>query len=196
MYLGNGLVITAAHVPGNFEDTKPHVLIGGEDRPQVLVRQGSLDGVDLTLLSVDPNALPVRMRMRRLPLCETAPVRGRKRRCRHTGKRGSLPCPSPPAVPEASAGAVCNCHRRRRDDRQFGFGSDRLRQTCLLGIISRKISIRRPGVHVGARRRPGTSPSISCLSRYPRIHSRGSFLLARPLWRRPWLRKRIRLTAC
>ena len=70
IYLGNGLVITAAHVPGNVALTKPHVIIGGEDLPAVLVKQGSLDEIDLTLLSVDSGKLPVRLRMRRMPLCD------------------------------------------------------------------------------------------------------------------------------
>ena len=33
VYLGNGFVITAAHVPGIFAVAKPHVLIAGQDLP-------------------------------------------------------------------------------------------------------------------------------------------------------------------
>ena len=69
IYLGNGLVITAAHVPANVAQTKPHVIIGGEDLPAALVKQGS-DEIDLTLVSVDATKLPVRLQMRRMPLCE------------------------------------------------------------------------------------------------------------------------------
>jgi hypothetical protein len=63
------LVITAAHVPANVAETKPHVIIGGEDLPAALVKQGS-DEIDLTLVSVDAMKLPVRLQMRRMPLCE------------------------------------------------------------------------------------------------------------------------------
>jgi len=76
MYLGNGLVITAYHVPGRFAETRPRVVIGGLNRPTSLVKEGSFDGVDLTLLSVDASTLPVRMRMRRLPLCDKGPFPG------------------------------------------------------------------------------------------------------------------------
>src|SRR5271163_1138079 len=33
IYLGNGLILTAAHVPGNVALTKPHVVIAGQDLP-------------------------------------------------------------------------------------------------------------------------------------------------------------------
>jgi hypothetical protein len=70
IYLGNGLVINAAHVPANVTKTKPHVIIGGEDLPAALVKQGSSNEIDLTLLSVDATKLPMRLQMRRMPLCE------------------------------------------------------------------------------------------------------------------------------
>jgi hypothetical protein len=76
IYLGNGLILTASHVPGPFAAFKPHVVIAGQDLPAGLVREGNLEGVDLTLLSVDPTGLPVRLRMRRMPLCERAPYAG------------------------------------------------------------------------------------------------------------------------
>ena len=50
IYLGNGLILTASHVAGDFAQTKPHVVIAGQDLPAALVKQGSLDSVDLTLL--------------------------------------------------------------------------------------------------------------------------------------------------
>ena len=41
IYLGNGLILTAAHVAGEFAQTKPHVLIAGQDLPAALVKEGS-----------------------------------------------------------------------------------------------------------------------------------------------------------
>ena len=76
IYLGSGLVLTAAHVPGDVAITKPHVIIAGENLPATLVKQGSLDETDLTLLSVDAAKLPVRLQMRRLPLCQRSPYAG------------------------------------------------------------------------------------------------------------------------
>ena len=150
MYLGNGFVITAAHVPGNFEDTKPHVLIGGEDRPASLVRQGSLDSVDLTLLSVDPNALPVRMRMRRLPLCETAPFAGEivvVVTPESAVRSRVLPSSAVPPDLRVRFGTVIGDVATTGNS---GSGVLDLRKTCLLGIVSRKISVGRLGVRVGA----------------------------------------------
>ena len=76
LYLGNGLILTASHVPGTFAYTKPHVVIVGQDVPAGLVKEGSLDSVDLTLLSIDATSLPVRLRMGRMPICERAPYPG------------------------------------------------------------------------------------------------------------------------
>src|SRR5271155_4758894 len=76
IYLGNGLVLTASHVPGPFASTKPHVVIAGQDLPAGLVKEGNLDSVDLTLMSVDASKLPIRLQMRRMPLCERAPYAG------------------------------------------------------------------------------------------------------------------------
>ena len=150
MYLGNGLVITAAHVPGHFADTKPHVLIGGEDLPAALVRQGALDNVDLTLLSVNSHALPVRMRMRRLPLCETAPFPGENIVVVTPENAVRSHVLSPLAVPSELRGRFDTVIGDVATTGNSGSGVLDLRKTCLLGIISRKISIRRPGVRVGA----------------------------------------------
>ena len=76
VYLGNGLVLTASHVPGPFAESKPHVVVGGRDFPTSLVKEGTLDTVDLTLLRFDPSTLPMRLRLRRTPLCERSPEPG------------------------------------------------------------------------------------------------------------------------
>lgn len=140
MYLGNGLVITAAHVPGNFVDTSPHVIVNGNDNPSRLVKQGSLDGVDLTLLSVDPAALPVRMRMRRLPLCDASP---------YPGESVVVVTPENAARSHVLPPTVVPRDMRARFDTVIGdvattgnSGSGVLdvRKSCLLGIISRKIT--------------------------------------------------------
>lgn len=150
MYLGNGLVLTAAHVPGNFADTKPRAIIAGKDLPTTLVKQGSLDGVDLTLLSVDPNALPVSMRMRRLPLC---------RRPASAGEAVVVVTPEsavrsrvlpPSAVPPDLRGRFATVIGDVAATGNSGSGVLDAGRGCLLGIISRKISVTRRGVRPGA----------------------------------------------
>jgi hypothetical protein len=49
------------------------VRIAGIDLPAKAVRDGSFEWMDLTLLSIDEQKLPIYPRMRRMPLCEKAP---------------------------------------------------------------------------------------------------------------------------
>ena len=73
IYLGNGVVLTAAHVLGRLSGyTKPHVIIAGQDLPAKIITQGSADEIDLALLLVDQARLPVSLRLRRNPLCRGA----------------------------------------------------------------------------------------------------------------------------
>ena len=106
IYLGNGLILTAAHVPGNVAETKPHVVIAGEDLPASLVRQGELEGVDLTLLSIDVTKLPVDMRMRRMPLCERAALWRRIGRRGHSRRNSAFQRSASPSDPGGVARAV------------------------------------------------------------------------------------------
>src|SRR5215813_7301053 len=59
VYLGKGLVLTAAHVVGSVAQTKPRVHIAGMELPATPIREGNVERVDLTLLSVDEQKLPV-----------------------------------------------------------------------------------------------------------------------------------------
>jgi hypothetical protein len=150
IYLGNGLVLTAAHVAGNVVDTKPHVLIAGQDLPAALVKQGSFETVDLTLLSIDRKKLPIRLQMRRTSLCERAPFAGEA---------------VVVAIPEGTAssrvlprGAVPPDLRGRFDTLigdvattgNSGSGVFDALNQCLLGIMSRKISISLTRAPIGA----------------------------------------------
>src|ERR1700722_19866223 len=78
VYLGNGLILTAAHVAGNVAQTKPHVVIAGQDLAATLIKQGSLERGDLTLLSIDGTKLPVGLQRRLPPLCEPPPYAGQR----------------------------------------------------------------------------------------------------------------------
>ena len=76
VYLGKGLVLTAAHVVGSAAHTKPRVHIAGMELPATAIREGNVERVDLTLLAVDEQKLPVYLRMRRMPLCDNKPWPG------------------------------------------------------------------------------------------------------------------------
>jgi hypothetical protein len=72
IYLGNGLVITAAHVVGWVAShmNTTTVRIAGLDMPAKVIKQGSFEQIDLSLLSVDERKLPDSRRTLRMPLCE------------------------------------------------------------------------------------------------------------------------------
>jgi hypothetical protein len=77
IYLGQGYVMTAAHVVGRWPFlTHPRVLIAGQDLPAKVIKQGSFETTDLALLSVNEAALPVSIRLRRNPLCSAVPSIG------------------------------------------------------------------------------------------------------------------------
>src|SRR5450830_607710 len=76
IYLGNGLFITAAHVVGQGWLTRPKIVIGGQAYPTSVVKEGTFEGTDLTLLSVREDLLPVRLGLRRNPLCSERPWPG------------------------------------------------------------------------------------------------------------------------
>ena len=141
IYLGKGLVITAAHVVGSAARTKPNVRIAGMDLPARAIREGNFERVDLTLLSVDEQKLPVYLQMRRMPLCDNNPWPGE---------------PVIVAIPEDTARShimlpallAPNVRERfstviRDVATTFNSGSGVFDagQRCLLGIISRKIYV-------------------------------------------------------
>jgi S1-C subfamily serine protease len=150
IYLGNGLILTAAHVVGNFADTKPHVLIAGQDLPASLVRQGSFEGVDLTLLSVDGTKLPVRLQMRRMPLCKRPSFAGEAVTVvipEGTARSHVLP---PRAIPADLRNRYGTVIADVATTGNSGSGVFDVRNECLLGIMSRKISVAQTEARFGA----------------------------------------------
>jgi len=150
IYLGNGLILTAAHVPGNVAETKPHVVIAGQDLPASLVRQGELEGVDLTLLSIDATKLPVGIGMRRMPLCERAPYAGEwvvVAIPEGTARSRVLPRQ---AIPAELRGRFDTAIGDVTTTGNSGSGVFDAAKQCLLGIISRKISVVQQELKLGS----------------------------------------------
>ncbi len=150
VYLGNGLILTAAHVAGDVAHTKPHVVIAGQDLPATLIKQGSLEGVDLTLLSIDGTKLPVGLQMRRTPLCERPP---------YAGERVIVAIPEGTAPSKVLPRQAIPADLRGRFDTNIadvattgnsGSGVFDAADLCLLGIMSRKISILQRPLKPGA----------------------------------------------
>jgi hypothetical protein len=150
IYLGNGLILTASHVPGTFAFTKPRVVIAGEDLPATLVKEGNLESVDLTLMSVEAAKLPVRLQMRRMPLCDRATYPGEAVVVaipEGTARSRVLP---PQAIPSDLRGRFSTAIADVATTRNSGSGVFDAANLCLLGIISRKISLVQRSASLGA----------------------------------------------
>jgi hypothetical protein len=153
VYLGKGLILTAAHVVGSAAHTKPSVHIAGLDLPATAIREGSLKQVDLTLLSIDEQKLPIYLQMRRMPLCEKAPW---------PGERVIV------AVPEGTARSHVMSPQLLPPDVRIKFptvisdvattgnsgsGVFDAGTKCLLGIMSRKIYVTANSADVGSEQK-------------------------------------------
>src|SRR5262249_49349597 len=78
IYLGGGIFITAAHVVGRAWMTWPKIAIAEVEYPTKVVKEGSFEGTDVTLLSVEQELLPMRLSLRRMSLCKAPPYSGQQ----------------------------------------------------------------------------------------------------------------------
>lgn len=142
IYLGNGLFITAAHVVGTGWITRPKVVIEGQEYPTLIVKEGAFEQTDLTLLSVDEQFLPSRLRLRRNPLCRENPWPGESVITVVPGRTARSRVLDPKYLPidvrkfNTVIGDVAQTGNS-------GSGVFDSTQRCLLGIMSRKISQKR-----------------------------------------------------
>ena len=138
IYLGKGAVITAAHVIGRWGFLKdPHVLIAGQSLPAKIIKEGSADQIDLTLLSVDEARLPVSLRLRRNPLCKQPP---------NVGENVIVVVPEKTARTQVVSPLLIVPQLRGRLNTLIGdlvatsgSGVFNAERRCLMGIISRKV---------------------------------------------------------
>jgi S1-C subfamily serine protease len=142
VYLGKGLVITAAHVLGSASHVDPIVRIAGIDVPAKAIREGSYEWMDLTLLSFDEQKLPIYLRMRRMPLCEKAPWVGEPVIVAIPESTARSRVMSPWLLPPAYRIRFSTVISDVATTGNSGSGVFDAGQKCLLGIMSRKISTR------------------------------------------------------
>jgi hypothetical protein len=135
VYLGNGLVITAAHVVG----ANPRVWMAGRDLPAEILKRSPFEQLDLALLSVDPEQLPISLRLRRMPLC-TRPL--------FVGAPVIIAIPeqiarsqiiSPLRLPPDTRKRFATAIKDVATTGNSGSGVFDAQWKCLLGIMSRKI---------------------------------------------------------
>ncbi len=140
VYLGRGLVLTAAHVAGLWFWRWPRVEIGGAVLPTRVVKDGHFYGVDLTLLSVNEQELPVSLGLRLLPFCKGPPrVNAPVIVATPEGvARSSIM--SPTLLPEGLNSKYKTVIRYVAETGNSGAGVFDASTKCLLGIITSKIS--------------------------------------------------------
>jgi hypothetical protein len=138
IYLGKGAVITAAHVIGRWGFLKdPHVLIAGQNLPAKIIKEGSIEQTDLTLLSVDEALLPVSLQLRQNPLCKQPP---------NVGENVIVVVPEKTARSQIISPLRIAPQLRKRFSTLIGdlvgasgSGVFNAERRCLMGIISRKV---------------------------------------------------------
>jgi Trypsin-like peptidase domain len=150
IYLGKGLFITAAHVVGRAWMTRPKVVIAGQEYPTNVVKEGSFEGTDLTLLSIDESLLPMRLRLRQNALCKepTRPGQDVVTVIPEAVVHSHILAPAriPISVRRFST-AIADVAQTGNS----GSGVFDAEHRCLLGIMSRKISQMRVEPRTGRR---------------------------------------------
>jgi hypothetical protein len=139
IYLGKGLFITAAHVVGRAWMTRPKVVIAGREYPTQVVKEGSFEGTDLTLLSIEESVLPLRLRLRRNSLCKDPPSPGNRVVSVIPDRTVRSYVIAPARIPIAArrfSTAIADV----AETGNSGSGVFDAQRRCLLGIMSRKIS--------------------------------------------------------
>lgn len=140
IYLGKGLFITAAHVAGRTWLTRPKIAIAGSEYPTRVVKEGSLEGTDLTLLSVEEKLLPARLRLRRNSICTEPAKPGQEVVTIVPGSAVRSHILAPDRLPAGTRNKFSTVIADVARTGNSGSGVFDVKRRCLLGIMSRKIS--------------------------------------------------------
>ena len=136
LYLANGLVITASHKLARGD--RPMVGIGGRDFLGKVIKTGSNEDVDLALVIIETQQLPLSVRMRRIEFCEN-PVIGEPVVVvfPEGNRRSTIVSPSVlPAELRAKFSTLIQGDGNLIDS---GSGVFRVGKKCLLGMVSRSL---------------------------------------------------------
>lgn len=148
IYLGNGFFITAAHVAGRAWMTRPKVVIAGREYPTQVVKEGSFEGTDLTLMSVEGSLLPMRLRLRQNALCKDPPWPGQQvvTVVPEGVVRSHILAPELLPIATRKYSTVIADVARTGNSGSGVFDAQR---RCLFGIMSRKITQSRTRIDTG-----------------------------------------------
>ncbi len=138
IYLGGGLVLTAAHVAGNPDGLG--ILVGDQWTPAQMVKAGNFEILDISVLSVDAKALPATLRsLPRLALCSQSPMVGQEVDVIEPGRTTHSIIISPESLPPGISWQFSSLIRDVATTGNSGSGVFDHRSRCLMGIMSRKI---------------------------------------------------------
>ena len=142
VYLGNGTVLTAEHVVGKLVFlTNPRIFIAGQDLPASVIKEGSINGVDLALLSIDRTRLPISLQMRKMTICQKPTRVGAQVVVAYPNKIIRTRIISPRLVsPEYQS----RFNTLINEPEGSGSGVFDAGKKCLLGIISREVTKFKP----------------------------------------------------
>jgi hypothetical protein len=138
IYLGDGLVITAAHVAGPAYKGEPSVHIAGQVLKAKFVKVGDFEGVDLTVLRIDPRGLPASLGLRRMPICDAPPTPGQPV-VTVTPQAVATSHIFPPRFLPPGAGRFGTAIADVATTGNSGSGVFDPARECLMGVMSRKI---------------------------------------------------------
>ena len=129
--------MTAAHVAG----AKPRVRIANLELSAKVLKAGDLR-VDLTLLAVDQEQLPVSLGLRRMPLCQNPPQTGQAVIVATPEAIAPSTILSPQLLPADVQTKFPTLIKDVATTGNSGSGVFDARRQCLLGIITRKLYMR------------------------------------------------------
>jgi S1-C subfamily serine protease len=142
VYLGNGLVLTAAHVVGRWTLLEnPQVKTAHERVTAQIIKKGSFSNLDLALLRVDEQAVPD-LQLRINPLCKSPAPIGARVVVAYPDRLISSRIASPGLIPPAYR---ANFGTLILEPQGSGSGVYDPERNCLLGIMSAAITTFRPG---------------------------------------------------
>jgi hypothetical protein len=142
VYLQSGLIITAAHLTA--VDANMGARIAGVALPARLLKQGSVEEVDLSLLLIDEEKLPATVHLPRMQLCEAPPWPGDPVIVVDAVRATRSHIVSPQVLPLTLRSKFPTLIGDVATTGDSGSGVFDPNRKCLLGIMSQKITSRRP----------------------------------------------------
>jgi hypothetical protein len=139
IYLGNGLILSVAHVVGGGIVDKPKVSLANRNLTATVVKESPFEQLDLALLQIDETTLPVSLRLRRMTLCEGNTWAGEEIISLSPHGPVRAPILSPTSLP-TSTRKFSTVFADNGQTGNSGTPVFEAGRKCLLGIVSRGIS--------------------------------------------------------